>query len=228
MAVQILVVEDELEIANAVKAELDYEGYKVSVAYDGLTGLTIARQFEFDLILLDWMLPGLTGIEICRRLRQTANKVPIIFLTAQDEISDRVSGLDAGANDYLIKPFNIEELLARVRSTLRRAKDNDQSRNKNILNFADLKLNLITREVYRGDREITLTTKEFNILQYLIANSQQVLSRQQILDRVWDDDFVDNDRLVEVHIRHLRHKLEAKQEPRLIQTVRGIGYVLKN
>ena len=227
MAVQILVVEDELEIANAIKTELDYEGYEVTIAHDGLTGLTTARKFEFDLILLDWMLPGLTGVEICRRLRQTANQVPIIFLTAQEAISDRVCGLDAGANDYLIKPFDIEELLARVRSTLRRAKDNNQSRSKNILNFADLKLNLITREVDRGDRKITLTTKEFNILQYLINNAQQVLSRQQILDRVWDDDFVDNDRLVEVHIRHLRQKLEAKQEPRLIQTVRGVGYVLK-
>lgn len=228
MAAQILVVEDELEIANAVKMELDYEGYEVSVAHDGLTGLTTARQSEFDLILLDWMLPGLTGVEICRRLRQTGSKVPIVFLTAQDEISDRVRGLDSGANDYLVKPFNIEELLARVRSTLRRAAEDRQSKNKNTLNFADLKLNLITREVYRGDREIDLTAKEFNILHYLIANSERVLSRQQILDRVWDYDFVDNDRLVEVHIRHLRQKLEAKQEPRLIQTVRGIGYVLRD
>ena len=228
MAAQILVVEDELEIANAVKMELDYEGYEVSVAHDGLTGLTTARQSEFDLILLDWMLPGLTGVEICRRLRQTGSKVPIVFLTAQDEISDRVRGLDSGANDYLVKPFNIEELLARVRSTLRRAAEDRQSKNKNTLNFADLKLNLITREVYRGDREIDLTAKEFNILHYLIANSERVLSRQQILDRVWDYDFVDNDRLVEVHIRHLRQKLEAKQESRLIQTVRGIGYVLRD
>lgn len=225
MTVQILVVEDELDIANAIKMELDYEGYEVSLAHDGLTGLTTARQSEFDLILLDWMLPGLTGVEICRRLRQTDNYVPIIFLTAQGEISDRVNGLDAGANDYLTKPFSIDELLARVRSTLRRAKDLSQS--KNFLKYADLKLNLLTRRVHRGDREIELTTKEFNILKYLISNSLQVLSRQQILDKVWNYDRVDNDRLVEVHIRHLRQKLEAKQEKRLIKTVRGVGYILR-
>ncbi|MEO0849013.1 MAG: response regulator transcription factor, partial [Cyanobacteria bacterium J06648_1] len=167
-------------------------------------------------------------LEICRRLRQTANSVPIIFLTAQDEISERVNGLDAGANDYLTKPFSIDELLARVRSALRRARNDKQTKNKHLLRYGDIKLNLLTREVYRGDRQIDLTAKEFDILQYLIANAQQVLSRQQILERVWDYDFVESDRLVEVHIRHLRQKLEAQQEPRLIQTVRGIGYVLKS
>lgn len=227
MTAQILVVEDEIEVANAVKAELDYEGYEVSMVHDGLTALTTARQSEFDLILLDWMLPGLTGVEICRRLRQTANSVPIIFLTAQNEIRDRVNGLDAGANDYLTKPFSIDELLARVRSTLRRAATDRQSKTKNILRFADLKLNLLTRQVERGDRQIALTAKEFDILQYLVTNPQQVLSRQQILDRVWNNVFGESDRLVEVHIRHLRQKLEAEQEPRLIQTVRGIGYVLR-
>lgn len=235
MTVQILMVEDELEIAQAVQTELDYEGYEVTLAHDGLTGLSTARQSEFDLILLDWMLPGMTGVEICRRLRQTANSVPIIFLTAQDEISDRVNGLDAGANDYLIKPFSIEELLARVRGTLRRNKYNNQDKSKNILIFADIKLNLLTRQVFRGDkpggmaplRQVELTTKEFKILQYLLTNSEQVLSRQQILDRVWDNSLVESDRIVEVHIRHLRQKLEAKGEPRLIQTVRGIGYVLR-
>ncbi|MEL6929862.1 MAG: response regulator transcription factor [Cyanobacteria bacterium J06600_6] len=227
MAVKILMVEDEIEIAKAVETELDYEGYEVTLAHDGLTGLTAARQSEFDLILLDWMLPGMTGVEICRRLRQTANSVPIIFLTAQNEIGDRVNGLDAGANDYLVKPFSIEELLARVRSTLRRYQDDKQSKNKNILIFADIKLNLLTREVFRGDRKIELTAKEFSILQYLITNSEQVLSRQQILDRVWDRDLVEKERIVEVHIRHLRQKLEFKQEPRLIKTVRGIGYILR-
>ncbi|MEM8721802.1 MAG: response regulator transcription factor [Cyanobacteria bacterium P01_G01_bin.39] len=227
MTVRVLLVEDELEIANAVKDELDLEGYEVSLAHDGFTGLTTARQAKFDLILLDWMLPGLTGVEICRRLRQTANKVPIIFLTAQNEISDRVDGLDAGANDYLTKPFSIEELLARVRSTLRRAADNSNSQSKNIFQFANLRLDLITREVYQGDRQIELTTKEFNILQYLITHPEQVLSRQQILERVWNYELCNNDRIVEVHIRHLRQKLEAQQEARIIQTVRGIGYVLR-
>jgi len=227
MTVQILVVEDEIEFANTVKTELDFEGYEVSLAHDGLTGLTTARETKFDLILLDWMLPGLTGVEICRRLRQTANHVPIIFLTAQSEICDRVNGLDAGANDYLTKPFSIEELLARVRSTLRRAKEDSRNKSKNLLKFADLELNLLSRQVFRGDRQIDLTVKEFNVLEFLISNPKQVLSRQHILDRVWDYDLVDNERLVEVHIRHLRQKLEAKQEPRLIQTVRGVGYVLR-
>lgn len=227
MTVQILVIEDEIELANTVKNELDFEGYEVSLAHDGLTGLTTARETEFDLILLDWMLPGLTGVEICRRLRQTANYVPIIFLTAQNEICDRVNGLDAGANDYLTKPFSIEELLARVRSTLRRAQDNNRSKSKNILKFADIQLDLLSYQVHRGDRKIDLTSKEFRILEFLISNPQQVISRQRILDRVWNDDLVDNDHIVEVHVRHLRKKLEAKQEARLIQTVRGIGYILK-
>ena len=227
MSTHILMVEDEVDIANVVKMELDYEGYEVSLAHDGITGLTSARENDFDLIILDWMLPGLTGVEICRRLRKTANQVPIIFLTAQSEIGDRVNGLDAGANDYLIKPFNIEELMARVRSTLRRAASNQDGKSKNILSFADLKLNLISREVRRGDHLIDLTAKEFNILHYLILNAQQVLSRQQIFDRVWNYDLFEEKRLIEVHIRHLRQKLEAKQKKRLIQTVRGVGYVLR-
>ena len=224
MTFQILVVEDEVEMAKAVKTELEFEGYQVSLAHDGLTGLSTVRQSNFDLILLDWMLPGMTGVEICRRLRQTANPVPIIFITAQNEISDRVSGLDAGADDYLIKPFSVEELLARVRSNLRRTPQN----NPNIWQFADLQLNLLTREVYRGDRIIELTTKEFNLLEYLISHSSQVLSRQQILEQVWDYDFIGNNSIVEVHIRHLRKKLESGQEKRLIHTVRGIGYVLRD
>jgi len=227
MSFQILVVDDELAIANVVKTELDNNGYQVSIANDGLAGLTSARKSEFDLILLDWVMPGLSGIEVCRRLRQTANKVPIIFLTAQDEIKDRVKGLDAGANDYLTKPFSIDELLARVRSVLRRSAEKKCVKDKNILQFADLKLNLSTREVHRGNHQISLTNKEFRILEYLVANSEQILSRQQILDKVWNYDFIENDRIIEVHIRHLRSKLEKKVEKRLIQTVRGVGYVIR-
>lgn len=227
MGAHILMIEDEVDIAKVVKMELDYEGYEVSLAHDGITGLTTAREQNFDLIILDWMLPGLTGVEICRRLRKTANQVPIIFLTAQSEIGDRVDGLDAGANDYLVKPFDIEELMARVRSNLRRAASDQDSKNKNTLSFADLKLDLISREVRRGDRIIDLTAKEFNILHYFILNPQQVLTRQQIFDQVWNYDLLAEKRVIEVHIRHLRQKLEADQEKRLIQTVRGIGYVLK-
>ncbi len=227
MSAHILMIEDEVDIANVVKMELNYDGYEVTLAHDGITGLTTARENDFDLIILDWMLPGLTGVEICRRLRQTADQVPIIFLTAQSEIGDRVDGLDAGANDYLIKPFNIEELMARVRSNLRRAASNQNSKNKNILSFADLTLNLVSREVKRGDRLINLTAKEFNILHYFILNSQQVLSRQQIFSQVWNYDLFTEKRVIEVHIRRLRQKLEAKQEKRLIQTIRGVGYILR-
>ena len=223
MTFKILVVEDEAKLAQFIELELKDEGYQVTVATDGLEGLATARECHPDLILLDWMLPGLSGVEICRRLRQTANKVPIIFITAQDKVTERVNGLDAGADDYLVKPFNIEELLARVRSNLRRA----QESNKNILKFADLQLNLLSREAYRGDRALELTTKEFNLLEYLISHPRQVLSRQQILEKVWDYDFIGNDSIVEVHIRHLRQKLEANREKRLIQTVRGVGYALR-
>lgn len=223
MGFHILLVEDEIDIAQAVKTELENEDYQVSLAHDGLTGLSKIRQSHFDLILLDWMLPGMTGVEICRRLRQTANQVPIIFITAQKEIADRVSGLDAGADDYLIKPFSVEELLARVRSNLRRVEQD----NKNILQFADLKLNLLTREVYRGDRLLELTPKEFQVLEYLIYHPNQVLSHQQILVKVWDYDVIENKSVVEVQIRHLRKKMESEQEKRLIHNVRGIGYVLR-
>ena len=221
---KILMVEDEVEIAQTVKLELEEQGYEVSVAYDGLTGLTMARETDFELILLDWMLPGLTGVEICRRLRQTKNQVPIIFVTSQDTISDRIKGLDAGADDYLIKPFNIDELMARVRANLRRTPQQD----KNILQFIDLKLDLITRKAYRGEREIELTNKEFQLLECFMVNAQQVLARQQILEKVWGYDFPSSNKIVEVQVRHLRQKLEAKQESRIIHTVRGIGYVLKD
>lgn len=223
MGCQILIIEDELEMANAVKMELDFEGYEVTLARDGITGLNTIRQFNFDLILLDWKLPDLSGLEICRRLRQTAERAPIIFTTVQSDISDRVRGLDAGADDYLTKPFSVEELLARVRSNLRRAKDSRKSTFK----FADLQLDLLTREVERDGRSINLTTKEFELLKCLIQHPFQVLSRRQLLEQVWDYNFVDNDKTVEVHIRHLRRKLEANGEKRLIQTVRGMGYALQ-
>ncbi len=223
MSFEILVVEDEVEMAQAVKTELEYEDYKVTLAHDGFTGLSMARKSNFDLILLDWMLPGITGVEICRRLRKTTNQLPIIFITAQNEISDRVSGLDAGADDYLVKPFSVDELLARVRAHLRRAEHSQ----KNILQFADLKLDLLAHEVYRGERKIELTAKEFNVLKYFISHVNQVLSCQQILEKVWGYDLLNNNSIVEVHIRHLRKKLELEAEKRLIHTVRGIGYVLR-
>ncbi|NJL81843.1 MAG: response regulator transcription factor [Chloroflexaceae bacterium] len=222
-AAHILLVEDESKLAQFIDLELKYEGYQVTIANDGLEGLTAAREIEPDLILLDWMLPGISGQEICRRLRETGSRIPIILLTAKDEISDRVAGLDAGADDYIVKPFSIEELLARLRAHLRR----NQDRDAHVLQFADLRLNRSTREVHRGDRLIELTAKEFDLLDYLLAHPRQVLTRDQILETVWGYDFMGDSNIIEVYIRYLRLKLEANQEKRLIQTVRGVGYVLR-
>jgi two-component system OmpR family response regulator len=224
MSCRILVVEDEAKLAQFIKLELSYEGYEVTIASDGLAGLSDAREIKPDLILLDWMLPGISGLEICRRLRSTGDKVPIILLTAKDEVSDRVAGLDAGADDYIVKPFSIEELLARIRANLRRTQEQDPD----LLQFSDLRLNRSTREVYRDNRSIELTAKEFDLLEYLMAHPRQVLTRDQILERVWGYDFMGDSNIIEVYIRYLRLKLEAKGEKRLIQTVRGVGYVLRD
>lgn len=224
MSCHILVVEDEAKLAQFIKLELSYEGYEVTIASDGLTGLANAREVNPDLILLDWMLPGISGLEICRRLRNTGDKVPIILLTAKDEVSDRVAGLDAGADDYIVKPFSIEELLARIRANLRRTQEQDPD----LLQFSDLRLNRSTREVYRDNRSIELTAKEFDLLEYLLTHPRQVLTRDQILERVWGYDFMGDSNIIEVYIRYLRLKLEANGEKRLIQTVRGVGYVLRD
>lgn len=223
MTSHILLIEDEAKLAQFIKIELEFETYQVTVVGDGFSGLATARECRPDLILLDWMLPGISGPEICRRLRQTGDKVPIILLTAKDEVSDRVAGLDAGADDYIIKPFSIEELLARIRANLRRNIEEDPD----ILQFQDLQLNRTTREVFRGKRAIELTAKEFDLLEYLIAHPRQVLTRDRILERVWGYDFMGDSNIIEVYIRYLRLKLEAENEPRLIQTVRSVGYVLR-
>ncbi|MGB3652374.1 MAG: response regulator transcription factor [Rivularia sp. (in: cyanobacteria)] len=224
MTAHILLVEDEVKLAKFVELELGFEGYQVSVANDGLTGLTMAREREPDLILLDWMLPGMTGLEICRRLRSTGDKVPIILLTAKDEVSDRVAGLDAGADDYVVKPFSVEELLARVRARIRRTSEESDA---DILQFEDLKLNRSTREVNRDSRAIELTAKEFDLLEYLLGHPRQVITRDRILEEVWGYDFMGDSNIIEVYVRYLRLKLEANNEKRLIQTVRGVGYVLR-
>lgn len=223
MTIHILVVEDDAKLAQFVKLELGYEGYQVTVAHDGLAGLTAARETQPDLIILDWMLPGLNGLEVCHRLRTTGDRVPVILLTAKDEVSDRVAGLDAGADDYVVKPFSIEELLARVRAHLRRTQEEDPE----MYQFADLRLHRQTREVYRGERAIELTAKEFDLLEYLLAHPRQVLSRDRILEQVWGYDFMGDSNIIEVYIRYLRLKLEEQAEKRLIQTVRGVGYVLR-
>ncbi|MGB7085363.1 MAG: response regulator transcription factor [Phormidesmis sp.] len=223
-AARILVVEDEEKLAKFVQLELSYEGYEVTVANDGLSGLMAARDSEPDLVLLDWMMPGLSGVEVCRRLRATGAMMPVILLTAKDGIEDRVAGLDAGADDYVVKPFSIEELLARVRAHLRR----NQPEDPEVFQFADLTLSRKTREVKRGDRAIELTAKEFDLLDYLISHPKQVLTRDRILEEVWGYDFMGDSNIIEVYIRYLRLKLEAEDESRLIQTVRGVGYVMRS
>lgn len=223
MAAHILIVEDEVKLARFIELELSSEGYEITVAHDGLNALILVRESSPDMILLDWMLPGMSGVEICRRLRSTGNKVPIIFLTARDEISDRVAGLDAGANDYVVKPFSIEELLARIRAHLRQIQIDDA----NVLKFQDLKLDRLTRQVFRGPRSIELTAKEFDLLEYLLSNPRQVFTRDQILEKVWGYDFMGDSNIIEVYIRYLRLKLEDQNEKRLLHTIRGVGYVVR-
>jgi DNA-binding response OmpR family regulator len=222
-AQHILLVEDEIKLARFIELELQSEGYRVTVAHDGMSGLSLVRESEPDLAILDWMMPGLTGVELCRRLRSTGIKIPVILLTAKDEVGDRVTGLDAGADDYLVKPFSIEELLARIRAHLRRTQETDTD----VLQFEDLSLNRRTREVHRGQRSIDLTAKEFDLLQYLMSHPRQVFTREQILENIWGYDFLGDSNIIEVYVRYLRLKLEQESEKRLIHTARGVGYSLR-
>jgi two-component system response regulator MprA len=204
---------------------LIYEGYAVDAAYDGEGGLAQARREPPDVVILDLMMPGLDGLEVCRRLRAgDLGDVPILMLTAKDAVPDRVAGLDAGADDYLVKPFAFDELLARIRALLRRRQPTADGRT---LRFADIVANLDTREVRRGDRSVGLTAKEFNLLELFLRHPRQVLSRDTIYDHVWGYDFGGESNIIEVYVRYLRSKLEAEGEPRLLQTVRGVGYVLR-
>ncbi|WP_373539382.1 response regulator transcription factor [Chamaesiphon sp.] len=220
---RILLVEDDLKLAGFIGEELTLEGYQVTVAHNGLDGLTIARDIHPDLLILDWMLPGISGLDLCLRLRTTGIQVPIIMLTAKDEIPDRVAGLNAGADDYVTKPFSIEELLARVKARLRRTQPEDPDG----FEFEDLTLNRLTREVYRNTQLIELTAKEFDLLEYLLRHSRQVMTRDQILEKVWGYDFMGESNIIEVYIRALRLKLEVNNPKRLLHTVRGVGYVLR-
>lgn len=219
---RILIIEDETAIADFLATELRFEGFDVRVEHDGMRGMIAARQAMPDLLILDRMLPGLDGLDLCRRLRATSD-VPIIMLTAKGEVLDRVEGLNTGANDYVAKPFAFEELLARINAQLRAAKPAP----KTSLVLADLSLEVVTREVRRGDRAIELTPREFGLLDYLMRHPRRVLTREQILQSVWGYDFEGDEGVVEVYVRYLRGKLEREGEPRLIHTVRGIGYVLK-
>lgn len=222
MNTRILIIEDDEAILKFLRRGLAYEGYQVDIAPDGETGLSVARDQPPDLVILDWMLPGLDGLEVCRRLR-SGGPLPILMLTAKDNVSDRVEGLDAGADDYMVKPFSLDELLARIRALLRRS----QPSRPKVLSFRDLTLDTGTRQAKRGDRVISLTAKEYELLELFMRHPRQVLTRDLIFDHVWDYDFGGESNIIEVYIRYLRQKLELEEEPRLIHTVRGMGYVLR-
>ena len=219
---KILLVEDEAPLAETISYNLREEGYKVQVVSDGLSALDSIRTEKFDLVLLDIMLPGMDGLEVCHRLRQ-GGSIPILMLTAKDTVQDRIQGLDAGADDYMIKPFNLDELLARVRALLRRT----QPERIPVLKFADLSLDTGSRQATRGERTVALTAKEYELLELFLRHPKQVLTREVIFDRVWGYDFGGESNVLEVYIRYLRQKLEAENETRLIHTVRGVGYVLR-
>jgi two-component system response regulator MprA len=216
-----LVVDDDPKICSVLRRGLRFEGYDVHVAEDGPQALEIAREEPPDLVLLDVMLPGMDGLEVCRRLRR-GTSMPILMLTARDAVPDRIAGLDSGADDYLVKPFDFDELLARIRALLRRVQPSDEA----ILTFADLRLDPGTREVFRGTRSIVLTSREYGLLLFFLRHPRRVLTRDQIRDYIWGSTFVDSN-VIEVYIARLRDKLEAAGESRLLQTVRGAGYALR-
>lgn len=223
MAERVLIIEDDTNISSFLRRGLLYEGYQVEVAPDGETGLAAARDRPPDVVILDLMLPGIDGMEVCRRLR-AASDIPILILTAKDAVPDRVAGLNAGADDYLVKPFAFDELLARLRAILRRRQP---SAAQEVLHFADLVMNTATREVRRGQRPIELTAKEFDILELFMRHPRQVLTRDILYERIWGYDYSGESNIIEVYIRYLRTKLEEGGEPRLLHTVRGVGYVLR-
>jgi len=219
---RILVVDDDPEIVSFLKRGLTYEGYTVDTAGDGTEALAKARDAEPNLVILDVMMPGMDGMEVSKRLRQ-ASSIPILMLTAKGTVADRVKGLNSGADDYLVKPFSFDELLARVRALLRRSQPTEGE----VLRFMDLSLDPSTREVKRGDDVIQLTAQEFDLLELFLRHPRQVLRRDMIYEKVWGYDFGGESNVIEVYMRYLRSKLEASGQPRLIHTVRGVGYVLK-
>jgi two-component system, OmpR family, response regulator MprA len=223
MPQRILIIEDETEIANYLRRGLTYEGFAVEIAGDGLAALAIARERIPDVVVLDLMLPGLDGMEVAQRLR-AGSSVPIIMLTARDSVADRVAGLERGADDYLVKPFAFEELLARIRVQLRRHQAQDIGE---VLRFGALAMDLAAHEVRLGDRRIEFTAKEFELLELFMRHPRQVLTRVLLYERIWGYDFGGESNVIEVYIRALRQKLESAGAPRLIHTLRGVGYVLR-
>lgn len=226
MRERILVIDDDEKITSMLRRSLAFEGYSVTTAHNGTEGLRQMLATEPDLVILDVMMPQMDGWEVCRRVREGGSSVPILMLTAKDEVSDRVKGLDLGADDYLVKPFALEELLARVRSLLRRRGDAAEPKT-NRIQYEDVTLDLDTREVFRGGHSIELTTKEFELLHLFLQNPKRVLSRDTIMEKIWGYDYSGESNVLEVYVALLRQKLEEHGGKRIIQTVRGAGYVLR-
>lgn len=226
---EILIIEDEEKIARVLELELSAEGYVTEKVFDGLEGFAAFQKRDWDLVLLDIMLPGLSGIEVLRRIRAHGSSVPVILLTAKDSVGDKVAGLDLGANDYVTKPFQIEELLARIRASLRGSHQRvvENIKEEEWCQYSELKLNGATREVYRKEDLIDLTPREFDLLAYFIQNPRHVLDREQLLTGVWGYDYFGDTNIVDVYIRYVRNKIDKPYEFPLIHTVRGVGYVLK-
>ncbi|MEH7549488.1 MULTISPECIES: response regulator transcription factor [Bacillaceae] len=228
MKTHILIIEDETQIARVLKVELEYEGYQVTVEHDGKAGLETALHSEFDLILLDVMLPGLSGIEVLRRLRKENRKIPVILLTARNTTFDKVAGLDQGANDYVTKPYEIEELLARIRAIIRNYPNKVESKKEeSLLTVADLIINLDSREVIRNGKTISLTPKEYDFLVYLVMNKNKVVTRENIILNVWGYEYEGETNVIDVFITHLRRKMDEGFPTHLITTVRGVGFTIK-
>lgn len=221
MPTRILVIEDEPDIASFIRRGLTYKGYDVEIAADGESGLAAVRERPPDLVLLDLMLPGIDGVEVCRRIRAGAD-VPIIVLTARDAVTDKVAGLDAGADDYVTKPFVFDELLARIRAALRRSQPADE-----VIQVGDLVIRPASREVWRSDRRIDLTAREYDLLEFLARNAGKVMTKGVIFSRVWGYDIELESDAIKVYVSYLRKKLNAAGEPDLIHAVRGVGYMLK-
>ncbi|WP_262175460.1 response regulator transcription factor [Saccharococcus sp. Marseille-Q5394] len=227
MSDHILIIEDDNKIARIIQLELEYEGYEVSIAHTGREGMALIENEKVDLVILDVMIPELNGMEVLRRIRQANNEIIVIMLTARSSVFDKVNGLDLGANDYMTKPFEIEELLARIRTNLR-FKPKSVSVKKTIHKIGSVEINTNTREVYKYGNLVELTPKEYNLLLYLVTNKNQAIEREQILTEVWGYDYYGDTNIVDVYIRYLRKKLIDSKEESFIQTVRSVGYMIKD